>query len=625
MELVLFLIFFPLIAAFSLLIFRQTTARKNIVIISALVLIVATAYLLISNLNTGISFFEFDSEAMNIGMMVIDALLALYIVYLGFRHKKFIAPILMVAQVAIILYFELTYGHDLASAHNLFLDNLSIIMALIIGVVGSLICVYALGYMEDYHHHHHEVKKRIPFFFFIMFVFLSAMFGVVFANNILWLYFFWEITTICSFILIGYTQTKEAVKNAFRALDMNLLGGLAFAVAIVYLFFSSETVELSQLNTLNKSLIMLPVALMSFAGITKSAQFPFSGWLLGAMVAPTPTSALLHSSTMVKAGVYLIIRLSPVLLETQLGLMVALVGAISFLLTSCIAISQSDAKKVLAYSTIANLGLIVTCAGIGNYETVWAAILLMIFHAVAKSLMFLSVGTVEHNLGNRDIETMEGLITKMPWLALTMVIGIAGMFLAPFGMLISKWAALEGLVRANPILTVFLAFGSAATLFFWTKWMGKILMVKVKPANFKEKVPKTERSVLILLAVLTVGICLVFPLVSKQLIEPYLMDIYRQAVSLAQGNIIIMLMMMGLVFILPLSFLFNKDVNYVEAYLGGTNVLEKEKFYGSLGLTRELKIRNYYLENYFGEGNLFNVGVISCTVLIVIMLGVEIL
>ena len=149
--------------------------------------------------------------------------------------------------------------------------------------------------------------------------------------------------------------------------------------------------------------------------------------------------------------------------------MVTLVGGLTFLVMSLIAISQSDAKKILAYSTMSNLGLIVACAGIGTYESIWAAILLLIFHSVSKSLMFLSVGATEHIIGSRDIEDMHGLIIRLPEMALMMAIGIAGMFLAPFGMLISKWAALKAFVDSRHVIIVLaLAYGSAATLFYWT-------------------------------------------------------------------------------------------------------------------------------------------------------------
>lgn len=625
MNTVVFLMLFPLLAAVVLLILPQHTVRKTVVVLSAGVLIAASCYLLVTSSGSGTGFFAAKFPGVDQLMMGIEALLAVYIVFLSLRHKQYFTAILMAVQAVLVVIFEFTRAHGVMIENNILVDEFAIIMALIIGVIGSLICVYAVGYMKDYHHHHSEVKNRTPFFFFIMFVFLSAMFGLVFANNLMWLYFFWEITTLCSFLLIGYTQSEQAIKNAFRALWMNLLGGLAFVFAIIYIVTQADVMELDKLLALDKSLVLVPAVLLGFAGITKAAQFPFSSWLLGAMIAPTPTSALLHSSTMVKAGVYIIIRLTPVYFGTVAGILVALVGATTFLLASCIAISQLDAKKVLAYSTVANLGLIIACAGCGTTETVWAAIFLVIFHAVAKSLLFLSVGPVEHNLGDRGIETMEGLITKIPFLAIVMVIGIAGMFLAPFGMLISKWAALGGIVKANPILAIFVAFGSAATLFFWTKWMGKVLIVKKKPADFTPRIDSTEHVSLLLLAVLTVGICLLFPVISNFLVEPYLQGTFSQVVDLGSNNVIIMLIMMGLILLLPARLYFYRDLNYVEVYLGGANAGEEGQFMGSLGTPRSFAVRNYYLERYFGEEKLFGAGVLSCLSLILIMFGVGML
>ncbi len=168
--------------------------------------------------------------------------------------------------------------------------------------------------------------------------------------------------------------------------------------------------------------------------------------------------------------------------------MVTTIGGFTFLATSMLAISQSDGKKVLAYSTVSNLGLIAACAGMGMHEAVWAGVLLMMFHAVSKSLMFLSVGAVENSIGSRNIEDMHGLIVKLPEMAFVMIVGIAGMFLAPFGMLISKWAALKAFVDSKSILlVVFLIFGSATTLFYWTKWLGKLVAV----IHNSERLPNT--------------------------------------------------------------------------------------------------------------------------------------
>ena len=292
------------------------------------------------------------------------------------------------------------------------------------------------------------------------------------------------------------------------------------------------------------------------------------------MVAPTPVSALLHSSTMVKACVYIIVRFAPVLMGTTEGLMIALIGGITFLLASCMAISQSNAKRVLAYSTIGNLGLIVACAGVGTYNLMWVAILLMIFHAVAKSLLFLCVGTVENRIGSRDIEDMGGLIERMPKLAVMMFIGMAGMFLAPFGMIISKWAAIEAFTTApfGLVFIVILAFGGSASLFFWCKWMGKILSVMRHQENVETGILPEKWAVLYILTGLVVIVALIFPLISSTLIEPFVMQVYGETTRLAQANITIMLLMLGLLIIMPFSMLFSRKAPRIAPPVHGWDV-----------------------------------------------------
>ncbi|MDD2420608.1 MAG: proton-conducting transporter membrane subunit [Heliobacteriaceae bacterium] len=632
-DILFFLVLFPLAAAALLLILPNNAIRSIIVWFSSIVLTAATIYLTFLYFDKGTIYFNFDMALVNELMLVIEAILAIFIFAVGLKYKKYLASILITLQAPLIIWFELTYGHALRPEHNLFLDNFSLIMALIIGIIGSLICVYALGYMKDFHNHHHEMKDKRNVFFFIMFIFLSAMFGLVFSNNLIWLYFFWEITTLCSFLLIGYTKTTEAVNNAFLAIIMNLLGGLAFAGAIVYMYFAAGIIELDKLITFvgqGNMMLLLPVALLSFAGITKAAQMPFSSWLLGAMVAPTPTSALLHSSTMVKAGVYLVVRLAPALMGTFVGEMVALVGGVTFLLASCIAISQTNAKRVLAYSTVANLGLIVACGGIGTAEAVWAAILLIIFHAIAKSLLFLCVGTVEHKIGSRDIEDMDNLIARMPKIAVMMVIGIAGMFLAPFGMLISKWAALKAFIDTSFILVGLLSFGSAATLFFWTKWMGKLIAMVNQKEQLETTVSGSEWVPLYLHAFLTIVVCLAFPLVSSTLIEPYLIPIFGKVATLGQGNMLIMVMMLAVVVLLPLGMMSgSKGTKIVPVYMGGGNLDAYTKFQGPLGMVVNLAMRNYYMDQFFGEKKLALLGVILCTSLFLVtifwMFGVGII
>ena len=194
--------------------------------------------------------------------------------------------------------------------------------------------------MKGNHSHHKDAADRRPFFFSMLFLFLSAMFGLVLSQNLVWIYFFWEITSIISFLMIGYTRSEEAVHNSFTALWMNLLGGLGFAAAIEIMAHGHGTLQL--LDVIGSG-AYLPLMCLALAGLTKSAQLPFSSWLLGAMVAPTPSSALLHSATMVKAGVYLLIRISPAMSGNLVGIIVSSMGGFTFIMASMMAIAQTDA------------------------------------------------------------------------------------------------------------------------------------------------------------------------------------------------------------------------------------------------------------------------------------------
>jgi ech hydrogenase subunit A len=604
--------------------FKSDWLRRSLVV--GLVGIVCVCVLTLVNVPSpaGTPGLAADHHWVNLGMTVIEWAMGLYVLGVGVRCRRPLIVALILAQAGVMTWFEFAYGARLEAAHNLFLDKFSVLMALINGLVGGGIFLYALGYMKDYHEAgHKEVADRRPMFFALLCVFMGAMFGVIFANNLLWLFLFWEITTLCSFLLIGYTRSEEARDNALRALVMNLAGGLAFALGIVWFYRQSGKIELQEMiASSNHGIALLPAALLCFAGITKSAQIPFSRWLLGAMVAPTPVSALLHSSTMVKAGVYLVLRLAPVISGTSVGLMVALVGAVTFLVGSLAAITTGDAKKVLAYSTIANLGLIVLCGGIGTYAAVWAGVLLILFHAVAKCLLFLCVGVVEHKLHSREIEAMSGLILQMPRVAVMMLIGMAGMFLAPFGMLISKWAVLKAVVDAYPSLSVFIVFGSAATLFFWVKWMGKLLEVVSPREAVSRELAFGESVALYGLSGATFLACLLFPLISSMFIEPYVRGVYGQTASMTPGNITIMMIMMFMIMLFPLSFLhYGRGVKVMDAYLGGANVRSSIRFLGSAQQVHPVTMHNYFLRDFLNEAWLARGGVACGTALLVIMLG----
>ncbi|MBE6466137.1 MAG: NADH-quinone oxidoreductase subunit L [Denitrobacterium detoxificans] len=626
MEMIGFLILFPLVIAAVLLFIKNNSVRTAIVCSAAAIIALATLVFCATNIATPGVYIEFSSQIIDYICALASILIGVCVIAFAIRYKNVWAGILAGVQLVASLVFEFAFAHGIHVTYGLYFDSLSVAMAFIIGIIGTGICVYALGYMEDFQREHADEKDRRPVFFAIMFLFLSAMYAVVFSNNMSWLFTAWEITTVCSFLLIGYTRTDEAIRNAFRQIIMNIAGGLGFSVALYFCAIALKTLsfyEFIALGAYTPALVVLPASALAFAGLTKAAQMPFHTWLLGAMVAPTPTSALLHSSTMVKAGVFMLVKLAPVFVVSMVpSMMVILVGGITFMLASFMAISQSNAKRVLAYSTIANLGLIVACAGVGTPEAIWAAIFLILFHAIAKSLLFLCVGTAEHHIGSRNIEDMDLLFERMPKLARLMMLGIMTMFIAPFGMLISKWATLVSLVEMNQVvLLVLLAFGSAATFMFWAKWLGKLSGIAAAQESVEVTVTKTEWVSLYLMAALIVLCCFFLPVISNYVVLPYIATVYANPTAALSDDILWITSILAVVVTLLLFVGLNRKApkgKKASVYLAGVSADNANRVYvNAMSQRSEATVRNWYLESLFGESRIKPIGEISCTLIII--------
>lgn len=630
-----FLIFFPFVAAAVLFFLGNNEkvypVRKFIVKGSGFLIMAAVVYLAFEELSGREHLgYLMESRLANLAVMAGEIFLMLLVTFYSFRYRKYYAAVLSWIGTIPVLWLDIS-GNSIEDQLFFRVDNLTVIMCLVVGIVGSLICIYAVGYIKDYHHHHKNYPQRSNWFLAMLFVFLGAMFGLLFSDNLGWLYFFWEITSVCSFLLIGYNKERQAIDNSFKALWMNLLGGCGFTAAILICNLQLGIANLSQLQQLNKEVpaVIIIVACLAFAALTKSAQMPFCGWLLGAMVAPTPTSALLHSATMVKAGVYLLIRIAPLMNGTLTGVMVTLIGGFTFFAASLMAIATSDGKRVLAHSTISNLGLIVACAGVGLPESVWAATMLILFHAVSKSLMFMCVGAVENVTGSRNVEDMHGLIVKLPKLAIVMIIGICGMYLAPFGMLVAKWAALKAYIDSGAVwLVLFLVFGTASTSFYWGKWLGKIFAVIHKSPELHDTTHYGEWQALYPLATLVIAMCFGFPFVSKYLIQPVLNQMYHTMVPAVIGgsDIAIMVLMLLLIASLPAAGVLTARKTHgiteqnTRSYMSGINAGDDRHFLNSYGDVQSVYMSNWYMIDYIGELKIMKPCLILSSAMLVIMM-----
>jgi len=437
---------------------------------------------------------------------------------------------------------------SLGISFTLYLDGLSLLFALLITGMGILVAVYSIAYMND-------ASGSLHRFYIFLLVFMGAMLGLVLSDNLLTLYGFWELTSITSFLLIGYNHHKRRARyGALKSLLITMTGGLGLLSGFVLLYVMSGTYHIRELldsaGELASHSLFLPAMLLILLGaFTKSAQYPFHIWLPDAMEAPTPVSAYLHSATMVKAGLYLVARLSPLFAGTaEWFWAVSLGGLITLVYGSIAAVKQTDLKGILAYSTISQLGLIMCLLGlsslsgafVGEESLVYAAagtaaMFHLLNHAVFKGSLFMVAGIVDHETGTRDVRKLGGLAQVMP---IAFTISVFGAFsmagLPPFGGFISKELFLEavleplhaGVFHLETWAIVLPAAAWAASVFtfvYSALFIGRTFLGPLKPALARKKVHDAPLLMTLppaLLAVLALMLGLFPSLVAYSLIRP---------------------------------------------------------------------------------------------------------
>jgi ech hydrogenase subunit A len=623
----------PVISALATLLLNDKRIRTAIVSLSSIILISSSVLLYQAG---GIVFSP--GHIYEQAVVVLDFALLLYFLYAGAKAKSLPVIGLGLAQMIPAAYFEFVVKGTHVQ-NIIMVDSLSILLTLVINIVGSVVIIYALSYMEEHEHHLKMKKSTQNRFFFFMILLLSAMNGMVYSNSLYWLYFFWEITTLCCYELIRHDGTDQAKENSVQALWMGLVGGVGFVGAMFVAYNQVHSIALTDLMAAPEAL-GLAFALMALAAFTKAAQFPWQGWLLGAMVAPTPVSALLHSSTMVNAGIYMLLRIAPAIQGTQLSYVIAMGGGLTFAVTAFLAIRQTVSKKILAYSTIGNLGLIVLCIGINTALSYTAAVSLLIFHSVAKGLLFMSAGVVENKIGSRDVEDWEGLLSRLPLTTTVMIAGMVSMFLPPFGMLLGKWVAVDA-VASSPLyiglpLVVLVVLGSAATTFYYAKWIGYMTVMpnsleKKKDEELESPYKLSMVGLLVLDVVLSVGVALVI----NKLVAPVVSIAYPVVVSTSSFNIDlgftsfpVMALWGGMVAVLLIgSWLAgSKGGKVVAPYMSGANVPgDFTKYRSTAGGEFDVSVTGVFLKNSINEAALNKLAMVIGVVITVALILVEVI
>jgi ech hydrogenase subunit A len=471
MDMVLTLVLLPIIASFIVLLLPN--ARAQYVLASGVLFLLSLGAF---SLYTSMDVLTFRlSHTMNVAIVVADVVLLLFFLYQGklFNHPK----VMLLAAVQLVLYGYIETIAPASGSAEIVVDELSKFMFLIINTVGGIIVLYSVKYMED--EPVSPLKKRL--FIGGLLLFLSVMNLIVIANSILLFFFLFEMTTLASYLLIAFRNDELSRANALKALWMNQIGGVVILLGALVAIIGFKTVMFDTLLQSSGGMVLFSIALLSMAALIKGASIPFEGWLLGAMVAPTPVSAMLHSATMVKIAPYLILKLAPALAVSMVGSLISIIGALVFVAASYLALSRSVLKEILGYSTVALLGLMMALAAIGTEESIALAMALILFHALSKALLFLSAGVLERSHHAKNIEEMKGMVVRSPKIVGFILFGFVSLTLPPFGLFMGKLFAISSvasLLKEHPshlILVLSLIIGSALMVLLYFKVASALL------------------------------------------------------------------------------------------------------------------------------------------------------
>lgn len=359
--------------------------------------------------------------------LISAALSPLVVRCLGIKRAGWVLSLMPFAIAVSLVQSALGASQEVAVWEHAWLPSLGLDLALRVGgferlflllvsFIGGLVCIYGGGYLDG--------DSKAPRFFVIVQVFMSAMLGVIAADDMILTFVFWELTSVTSFLLVGYkSYDPVARKAALQALLVTGLGGLALLAGFILLSDIAGVTRISELAAVRNNFADHPwtpaaVLLILLGCFTKSAQVPFHFWLPGAMSAPTPVSSYLHSATMVKAGVILLAKLSPALAQLPIwGWVVLPVGLLTMIVAAAMAVVQTDLKRLLAYSTVSILGCLVMLLGFGDSLSFKTAMFLILVHGFYKGSLFMVAGTVDHATSTRDVRSLSGLRASMPWLA----------------------------------------------------------------------------------------------------------------------------------------------------------------------------------------------------------------
>lgn len=550
-----FLIVFPMVVAALMYVLKRGKLRRGIAIVSAFGIMGVAVLLLLKWIRQGCGVMKVFNNPKRLDhiLLFMAFLLMVWIIWLCIRYKRYWVSALTVIPSAVLAFVRIfpvgkrMTGISVSLPKLVCIDRLSLLLCLITGLMGGLAVIYVTGYLKRYHRTNRDQKDRSGHFMAVYFLFISAMFGVILSENLLWIAVFWELLGVCSFLLIRYSGKEEDIRSAFRALVMNLSGFCAVSAAVLILVMNRERIALHDLVELARleavgffadaPVAGIAVLLVGLAALVLAAQLPFSFWLLGTQNAPMPAKVFLQSVVMTNAGIYMLFRLAPAMRGAVPGYLIAFVGGLTFLLTAWLSFREKDIEKALTLSTVSFMGLMTACAGVGRGETIWIGIFLLIYHGVSKSMLLQNLEVTENTLGTRERETLLGLLYKTPRLGLFMHIGIAGMIFPLIGSLCAKWTKLwEEPDAVLVILMLIILAGAVLTAMCWGRWM--IINAAFVSADKRTREEKsfTEVFSVSIHCMMLILLCALLPVLSEVYVDPLIGELYPTYEGMVLAN-----------------------------------------------------------------------------------------
>ena len=432
-------------------------------------------------------------------------LTSLILVAASLVFSLLLAPSVLAGHVITISYV-MPLGFNLVFTA----DCLAVFMAIASSLVGTIIVLYSFGYISHY-------SNRNEYYLMVT-LFLGAMMGLIYSGNLIFLYLFWEITAIASWRLIGFFREREYVLKADKAFLVTVFGALVMLLGFIYIYQITGSFDLSVIKEVFKTnpVPNIVVALILVGILSKSATLPFHTWLPDAGVAPSPVTALLHAAVLVKIGVYVFARLfiSTMTLGQIWHTVVPVIAGVSALVAAGAALIETDMKRIIAYSTVSQIGFILLGFAIGNNVGYAGALLFILMHGLAKGGLFLCAGIVEQNTKTKDITKMGGLVATMPVTAFSfLACAFSVMGIPPFGGFFSKYLVFAGAANSGNVwITSIFLFGAVLTLIYLFRIFNLIFMGEAQKPPVKEGSRVMVLSVAIL-AILSIagGILIKYP------------------------------------------------------------------------------------------------------------------